>query len=168
VCRTTGATNLRFISAPQEATGPTDIHGNRQLDMNPLGGFTVAKSRVEENPALLPVFDPTRTPIFQKVAPGGEIGQPSFVHPVDALKRYLPTHPVTQADHGLGRVTGICLPEPPHNENCANFQNIGTVDNPSWVPISEYGGAGIVQPTQGAGATWLKREFVTTDGQNQQ
>jgi hypothetical protein len=80
------------------------------------------------------VFDPARTPIFRKVAPNG------FVHPVDALKRYLPGNPVTDDDHGLGRVNAI---DP--------------------VPVSEFGGPGIVQPTQGAGATWLKREFVEED-----
>ena len=83
--------------------------------------------------ADLPVFDPARTPIFRKVAPNG------FVHPVDALKLYLPTHPVTDADHGLGRVVSL---DP--------------------VPVSEYGGAGIVQPTQGAGPAWMAREFINT------
>jgi len=135
VCRTTGATNLRFISAGQEYSGipcrpgnpPCDIFGNRQLDMS--GTFTVAPTALPDS--LLPVFDPARTPLFRKVAPDG------FVHPVDALRRYLPGNPVTQASHGLGRVTPI---DP--------------------VPVSEFGGAGIVQPTQGAGAEWLKREFV--------
>ena len=135
VCRTTGATNLRFISADQEATGPTDIFGNRQLDMS--GGFAVAPTALPDS--MLPVFDPTRAPLFRKVAPNG------FVHPVDALRRYLPTNPVTQAAHGLGRVVAL---DP--------------------VPVSEFGGPGIVQPTQGAGATWLKREFITGDGQNDQ
>jgi 2',3'-cyclic-nucleotide 2'-phosphodiesterase (5'-nucleotidase family) len=135
VCRTTGATNLRFISAPQEASGPTDIFGNRQLDMS--GSFTVAPTALLDTD--LPVFDPARTPLFRKVAPNG------FVHPVDALRRYLPTNPVTQAAHGLGRVVAL---DP--------------------VPVSEFGGPGIVQPTQGAGAEWLKREFVTGNGQNDQ
>jgi hypothetical protein len=36
------------------------------------------------------------------------------------------------------------------------------------VPVSEFGGDGIVQPTQGSGASWLKREFITIDDQNQQ
>jgi sulfur-oxidizing protein SoxB len=130
VCRTTGATNLRFISAPQEGAGPVDIFGNRQLNM--AGPFTVAPSALTD--ADLPVFDPARTPIFRKVAPNG------FVHPVDALKRYLPGNPVTDTNHGLGRVNAI---DP--------------------VPVSEFGGPGIVQPTQGAGATWLKREFVEED-----
>ena len=62
----------------------------------------------------------------------------NFVHPVDALRRYLsPTMgnvTVNVTDHGLGRVTAV---DP--------------------VPVSEFGGAGIVQPTQGAGAEWLKR-----------
>jgi hypothetical protein len=77
------------------------------------------------------VFDPSRTPIFRKVAPD------NFVHPVDALRRYLAFHTVNLTDDGLGRVIAI---DP--------------------VPVSEYGGSGIVQPTQGAGAQWLKREFV--------
>jgi len=130
VCRTTGATNLRFISAPQETTGPTDLFGNRQLDMN--GTFTVAPTMLPDS--MLPVFDPTRAQLFRKVAPDG------FVHPVDALRRYLPDHDVTEDDHGLGRVTAL---DP--------------------VPVSEFGGAGIVQPTQGAGAEWLKRDLVEDD-----
>ena len=136
VCRTTGATNLRFITASQETTGPTDIFGNRQLDVN--GGFNVVPPVVTD--AQLPVFDPAgplRTPprpVFRKVAPD------NFVHPVDALRRYLPANPVTVANHGLGRVNPV---DP--------------------VPVSEFGGPGIVQPTQGAGATWLKREFVEKD-----
>jgi len=127
VCRTAGATNLRFITAAQETTGPTDIFGNRQLDM--FGSFAVVDPVVTD--AQLPVFDPARTPIFRKVAPD------NFVHPVDALRRYLANHTVNLTDDGLGRVTAV---DP--------------------VPVSEFGGPGIVQPTQGAGAEWLKREFV--------
>jgi 2',3'-cyclic-nucleotide 2'-phosphodiesterase (5'-nucleotidase family) len=127
VCRTAGATNLRFITAGQELSGPMDMFGNRQLDMS--GGFNVVDPVVTE--AQLPVFDPSRTPIFRKVAPD------NFVHPVDALRRYLPFNDVTVAAHGLGRVVAV---DP--------------------VPVSEFGGPGIVQPTQGAGAEWLKREFV--------
>ncbi len=127
VCRTAGATNLRFITADQETTGPTDIFGNRQLDM--FGSFAVVDPVITD--AQLPVFDPARTPIFRKVAPD------NFVHPVDALRRYLANHTVNLTDDGLGRVTAI---DP--------------------VPVSEFGGPGIVQPTQGAGAEWLKREFV--------
>jgi 2',3'-cyclic-nucleotide 2'-phosphodiesterase (5'-nucleotidase family) len=127
VCRTAGATNLRFITADQELDGPTDIFGNRQLNM--FGSFAVEPPVVTE--AQLPVFDPARTPLFRKVAPD------NFVHPVDALRRYLAFHRVNLVDDGLGRVNAI---DP--------------------VPVSEYGGAGIVQPTQGAGAAWLKREFV--------
>ena len=78
-------------------------------------------------------------PLFLKVAPN------DFVHPVDALRLYLAGHTVNLADDGPGRVTAV---DP--------------------VPVSEFGGEGIVQPTQGAGAEWLKREFVTTDGQNMQ
>ena len=91
------------------------------------------------------IFDPIRFnngsgppgqtgPLFLKVAPN------NFVHPVDALRRYLsPTmgnNTVNTTDHGLGRVTAV---DP--------------------VPVSEFGGAGIVQPTQGAGAEWLERVF---------
>ena len=131
VCRTTGATNMRFITANQETSGPMDIFGNRQLNM--AGTFFVKNPVVTE--AQLPVFDPSRSPIFRKVSPD------NFVHPVDALRRYLsPTmvgHIVNVADDGLGRVTAV---DP--------------------VPVSEFGGPGIVQPTQGAGAEWLKREFI--------
>ena len=127
VCRTSGATNLRFITAPQEVSGPTDFNGNRQLDM--FGTFAVVDPVVTD--AQLPVFDPARTPIFRKVAPD------NFVHPVDALRRYLFSHTVNLIDDGLGRVNAI---DP--------------------VPVSEFGGPGIVQPTQGAGAEWLKREFI--------
>jgi 2',3'-cyclic-nucleotide 2'-phosphodiesterase (5'-nucleotidase family) len=144
VCRTAGATNLRFITAPSEDCGPggTDnaftFNGGSapcQLDMG--GSFLVVPPVNTEN-----IFDPIRFnngsgppgqtgPLFLKVAPT------NFVHPVDALRRYLPGNPVTVTDHGPGRVTS---PDP--------------------VPVSEFGGAGIVQPTQGAGAEWLKREFV--------
>ena len=135
VCRTAGATNLRFITAAQETTGPTDIHGNRQLDMS--GGFAVVDPVVTE--AQLPVFDPTRTPLFRKVAPD------NFVHPVDSLRRYLAFHTVNERDDGLGRVEVVGAdPNDPRRG----------------VPVSEYGGDGIVQPTQGVGAEWLKREFV--------
>ena len=128
VCRTSGATNLRFISADQEGgPGPTDFNGNRQLDMS--GQFFVVDPVVTDD--QLPVFDPARTPIFRKVAPD------NFVHPVDALRRYLAVHTVNLIDDGLGRVSAI---DP--------------------VPVSEFGGPGIVQPTQGAGAEWLKREFI--------
>ena len=140
VCRTAGATNMRFITASQEYFGdpcgpaypPCDIFGNRQLNMggtSVLPVFTVVDPVVTE--AQLPVFDPSRMPIFRKVAPN------NFVHPVDALRRYLASHTVDASTDGLGRVTAV---DP--------------------VPVSEFGGAGIVQPTQGAGAEWLKREFV--------
>jgi len=137
VCRTSGATNLRFITSVQEASGPMDIFGNRQLDMYNDSNFTVVQPEVTE--AQLPVFDPSRIPQFRKVAPN------NFVHPVDALKRYLASHTINIVEDGPGRVSS---PDP--------------------VPVSEHGGAGIVQATQGAGAAWLKREFVTIDTQNQQ
>jgi len=163
VCRTAGATNLRFITASQETSGPTDIFGNRQLDMS--GGFNVVPPQVvtdgianDGDPdSLLPVFDPVRFagggPLFRKVAPD------NFVHPVDALRRYLGdapgfvNHSVNETDDGLGRVEVV---------------GVDPADLRRGVPVSEYGGAGIVQPTQGVGAEWLKREFVTIDSQNMQ
>jgi 2',3'-cyclic-nucleotide 2'-phosphodiesterase (5'-nucleotidase family) len=150
VCRTAGATNLRFITANQEDGGPVDpvtcnlanpcdIFGNRQLDMS--GGFTVVPPVVTE--AQLPVFLPGRMPVFRKVAPD------NFVHPVDALRRYLsPTlvgHVVNETDDGLGRVEVV---------------GADPSDPRRGVPVSEFGGPGIVQPTQGVGPDWLKREFV--------
>jgi 2',3'-cyclic-nucleotide 2'-phosphodiesterase (5'-nucleotidase family) len=142
VCRTAGATNLRFITAKQETSGDMDIFGNRQLDM--LGPFMVEAPVVLDTE--LPVFDPTRMPIFRKVAPN------NFVHPVDALRRYLGDvkdgyvgHTVNEADDGLGRVEVVGAdPNDPRRG----------------VPVSEFGGPGIVQPTQGVGPEWLKREFV--------
>jgi hypothetical protein len=81
------------------------------------------------------IWDPVRFanggPLFLKVAPN------DFVHPIDALRRYLATNTVNLTDHGLGRVNAV-----------------------DGVPASEYGGPGIVQPTQGVGPAWLKREFV--------
>jgi len=132
VCRTTGATNLRFITAPQEACAhPAVFAGgisNCQLDMT--GPFAVVPPVNSEN-----IWDPVRFansgPLFLKVAPD------NFVHPVDALRRYLASHDITLASHGLGRVNPV-----------------------DGVPASELGGPGIVQPTQGAGPAWLKREFV--------
>ena len=128
VCRTAGATNLRFIQGTPETTGPTDIFGNRGLDPN--GPFMVVPPVNDEN-----IWDPTRFanggPLFLKVAPD------NFVHPIDALRRYLATHTVNVAEHGLGRVNAV-----------------------DGVPVSEFGGPGIVQPTQGAGPTWLKREVI--------
>jgi 2',3'-cyclic-nucleotide 2'-phosphodiesterase (5'-nucleotidase family) len=148
VCRTSGATNVRFIVGTQEDSGPTDIFGNRQLAV--AGPFSV------ENPVVtddqLPVFQPGRTPLFRKVAPN------NFVHPIDALRRYLAVNDITTAAHGHGRVIGICNP----GDNCKE------VGPGSYAPISEYGGEGIVQPTQGAGPAWMKREFVQEANQNMQ
>jgi 2',3'-cyclic-nucleotide 2'-phosphodiesterase (5'-nucleotidase family) len=144
VCRTAGATNLRFITAPSEDCGPggtnnafTFAGGSAPCQLDMGGTFAVVPPVVTA--AQLPVFDPARAPIFRKVAPN------NFVHPVDALRRYLASHTVNLADDGLGRVTAV---DP--------------------VPVSEFGGAGIVQPTQGAGAEWLKREFVTPNGMSAQ
>jgi hypothetical protein len=144
VCRTSGAFNVRFMDGTRETTGPTDNFGNRELDMS-LTPAIVAPANTAN------IFDPVRFgngvpgpkggtqtgPLFLKVAPT------NFVHPVDALRRYLAVNDVTTTAHGLGRVNAV-----------------------TGVPVSEFGGAGIVQPTQGAGPAWMKREFVTTDGQN--
>lgn len=127
VCRTTGARNVRFIQGTQRAGGPVDPWGNRPLD--PFGGFAIVNPVNSEN-----IFDPVRNalggPLFLKVAPD------NFVHPVDALRRYLASHAITAATHGLGRVNAV-----------------------TGVPVSDYD-PGIVQPVQGAGPAWLKREFV--------
>jgi hypothetical protein len=150
VCRTSGATNVRFVVGTEQTVDengnptPTDMFGHHQLDIN--GPWHTAPPVNSEN-----IWDPVRFanggPLFLKVAPD------NFAHPVDALKRYLATHTITTADHGLGRVVGICTPP----QNCKNG-----------APISEFGGDGIVQPSQGAGPTWLKREFVAPAGQNSQ
>ncbi len=97
------------------------------------GGFGFAPPVNLEN-----IWDPIRFagggPLILKVAPNG------FVQPVDALRRYLAFHTVNVVDDGLGRVNAV---EP--------------------VPVSEFGGPAIVQPTQGAGAQWLSRELVVDD-----
>jgi 2',3'-cyclic-nucleotide 2'-phosphodiesterase (5'-nucleotidase family) len=132
VCRTSGATNVRFIDGTREATGPTDIFGNRQIDVN--GAYTIVAPANSEK-----IFDPVRFnngvnstgPLFLKVAPD------NFIHPVDALRRYLAMHDINTPEHGLGRVNAV-----------------------TGVPASEYGGPGIVQPTQGAGPAWMQRGYV--------
>jgi len=150
VCRTSGATNVRFIQGTQEPNDgrPTDIFGNRQLDINGL--FSAVDPVVTE--AQLPVFDPVRFgngipvkyggtqtgPLFRQVAPY------NFVHPIDALRRYLASNDITTAVHGLGRVS---------SDHCVG--EFGCTE--AGAPISEYGGAGIVQATQGSGPAWLKR-----------
>lgn len=134
VCRTAGATNLRFIQGVQEdCDHPAVFAGgikNCQLDVTSDANFTIVDPVNTQN-----IWDPVRFanggPLFLKVAPD------DFVHPIDALRRYLATHAVNLTDHGLGRVTAI-----------------------EGVPVSEYGGPGIVQPTQGAGPEWEKREIV--------
>ena len=141
VCRTSGAQNVRFIKGTQvdagmpcDADHPCDMFGNRQVDIN--GAFSTV-SPVNSTD----IWDPKRFalggPLFLQVAPL------DFVHPIDALRRYLALHTVDASTDGLGRVHGICKPA----ENC-----IGGA------PVSEYGGPGIVQATQGAGPAWLKRE----------
>ena len=133
VCRTSGAFNLRFLDGTRETTGVTDVFGNRQLDMATAPAI-VAPANTEN------IFDPTRTPIFIKVAPD------NFVHPVDALRWYLSAayqgNDITTAVHGLGRVEVV---------------GADPLDSRRGVPVSEFGGEGIVQPTQGAGSPWLKR-----------
>ncbi len=132
VCRTTGATHLRFINGSRETTGPTDIFGNRQIDVT--GTYTIVAPVNSEN-----IYDPIRFnnginptgPLFLKVAPD------NFIHPVDALRRYLASNDVNLISHGLGRVNAV-----------------------TGVPTSEFGDPGIVQPTQGAGPAWMQRGFV--------
>jgi len=147
VCRTSGATNVRFIKGTQETSGPTDIFGNRELDVSSDSLFSIVAPVVTE--AQLPVFDPARTPIFRQVAPF------NFVHPIDALRRYLAMNNITTTAHGLGRVS---------SDHCVSEFGCTTAG----APISEYGGEGIVQATQGSGPAWLKREFVQGNNQNMQ
>jgi len=137
VCRTSGAFNVRFMAGTRETTGPTDIFGNRQLDMSGTADdFSVVAPANREY-----IFQPTRTPVLLKVAPD------NFVHPIDALRWYLQeglpgSNDITSASHGLGRVEVI---------------DADPLDGRRGVPASEFGGEGIVQPTQGAGSGWLKR-----------
>jgi len=152
VCRTTGATNVRFIQGTPEACddsvaatfkGPNGTVIKRcQLDVTSDGNFTVVDPVSTAN-----IWDPVRFcnddprcktgALFLKVAPD------DFAHPVDALRRYLPGNPILLAgSHSLGRVNAV-----------------------DGVPVSEYGNPlgvtdNIVQPTQGAGPEWMKREFV--------
>lgn len=129
VCRTTGATNVRYIQGTELSGGPADMFGHRPLDIN-------GPWRTQPPVNSLNIWDPVRFAnggaLFLKVAPD------DFAHPVDALRRYLAMHVVDNSTHGLGRVTAV-----------------------TGVPASEYGGPGIVQPTQGVGPAWLKREFVS-------
>ncbi len=128
VCRTTGATNVRYVVGTPLGSGPTDLFGNRPLAIN--GPWYTQPPVNSAN-----IFDPVRFanggPLFLQVAPFNSS------HPVDALRRYLAAHIVDASTHGLGRVNAV-----------------------TGIPASEYGGPGIVQPTQGAGPAWLKREFV--------
>lgn len=128
VCRTSGATNVRYIQGTERTTGPTDLFGHRPLDIN--GPWRTVRPANSAD-----IFDPVRFanggPLFLKVAPD------DFAHPTDALRRYLARYIVDKSSHGLGRVTAV-----------------------TGVPASEYGGPGIVQPTQGAGPEWLKREVI--------
>jgi hypothetical protein len=137
VCRTSGAFNLRFLEGVRESVGPTDIFGNRQIDMR-----GEAKSfQIVEPANIEDIFDATRSPALLKVAPD------NFVHPVDALRWYLDERPgggqsITRAEHGPGRVEVI---------------GAYPADVRRGVPKSEYGGEQIVQPTQGVGAPWQQR-----------
>ena len=140
VCRTSGAFNVRFLAGTRETEGPTDIFGNRQLDMR--GARTSFSIVAAENTAR--IFDPERTQALLKVAPD------DFVHPVDALRWYLRDgrpggRKITDDRHGLGRV---------------NVLDAAPDDPRRGVPISEFGGPGIVQPTQGAGERWGERGVI--------
>ena len=160
VCRTAGATNLRFITAIQEDCDNPATFSNGvescQLDVTRDSNFNIEDPVNTKN-----IFDPIRFcngnpscqtgPLFLKVAPN------NFVHPVDALRRYfdpdLEDTVVNEVEHGLGRVKVVGAdPDDPRRG----------------VPVSEYGGDGIVQPTQGIGPEWQKREFVIQDNQNMQ
>ncbi len=118
VCRTSGARNVRFI------VGEKNANGTIRTD----GPYTLANPLTTEK-----IWDPTRTPIFRQAAPD------NFAHPVDMLRTYLANHIITEADHGLGRVTAV-----------------------SGVPVSDYDPT-LVQPVQGAGPSWLKREVINED-----
>lgn len=118
VCRTSGAHNVRFIVGEKNADGTIKTDGLYSF-ANPLNTEKIG--------------DPTRTPIFRQVAPD------NFAHPVDVLRTYLATHVISEADHGLGRVTAV-----------------------SGVPVSDYDPT-LVQPVQGAGPSWLKREAMEED-----
>jgi len=137
VCRTSGAMNVKFIAARRETSGPADIFGNRQLDMSgDAGSFSIVAPENSEY-----IFDPGRSPATLKVAPD------DFVHPIDALRWYLSERrpggaKITRESHGLGRVEVV---------------GAGPADPRRGVPVSEFGGPSIVQPTQGAGAKWLGR-----------
>jgi hypothetical protein len=137
VCRTSGAFNVRYLSGMRETEGPTDIFGNRQLDMRGSSdSFRIVPPDNSED-----IFDPKRAAALLKVAPD------NFVHPVDALRWYLSeglpgANDITTSAHGLGRVEVV---------------GADPLDTRRGVPISEFGGEGIVQPTQGAGSGWLKR-----------
>jgi len=128
VCRTTGATNVRYVVGTPDPAGGTDMFGNHPLNIN---GPWSTKPPVNSEDIFNPVRFANGGPLFLKVVPD------NFSHPVDALRRYLASHVVDVSTHGLGRVTSI-----------------------PGVPTSEYGGPGIVQPTQGAGPAWLSRGFV--------
>jgi S-sulfosulfanyl-L-cysteine sulfohydrolase len=157
VCRTTGATNVRFVKGTERTTGPADLFGRRPLDIN--GPWTTVKAGGPDpevgSPAIFAenIFNWARFvgggALFLKVAPD------HFAHPVDALRRYLAAHVIDESTDGLGRVSSHCV------------SKFGCT--PEGAPYSEFGGNGIVQATQGAGPAWLKREFVTPqDNQNQQ
>ncbi len=137
VCRTSGAMDVRFLAAPRETDGPTDSFGNRQLDMRgDAATFSIHTPLNTDN-----IFDPGRSPATLKVAPE------NFVHPIDALRWYLEEgqpggNAITTDRHGLGRVEVVGAdPDDPRRG----------------VPVSEFGGEAIVQPTQGAGAKWQRR-----------
>lgn len=142
VCRTSGALHARFVAAARETGGPTDLFGNRQLDMR----GDAATFRMVPPAHAEDIFDPSRPGGFLKVAPD------DFVHPVDALRWYLRdgrpgARPVSEQSHGLGRIRVV---------------GADPADPRRGVPESALGGPGIVQPVQGAGAEWLYRGKGTT------
>jgi len=98
VCRTSGATNVRYVVGTPDASAGTDLFGNHPLAIN---GPWITQAPVHSED----IFDPVRFagggPLFLQVAPF------NFAHPVDALRRYLATHVVDASTYGLGRVTAV-------------------------------------------------------------
>jgi len=73
------------------------------------------------------ILNPLRRPIILPVAPK------NFVHPINVVREYLKENVVTEANVRTGRVTPI-----------------------GGVPVSDYA-PNIIQPVQGAGPKWMKR-----------
>jgi hypothetical protein len=98
VCRTTGATNVRYVVGTPTASGPADMFGNHPLAISGPWHTQPPVNSVD-------IWDPVRFanggPLFLKVAPD------NFAHPVDALRRYLAMHVVDASTYGLGRVHAV-------------------------------------------------------------